>query len=73
VKTRQVKTRELTVRTTCGIRDEDWDQAGEHLRSGRLNIRALITHRLPASRLLEAYQMLHTGQPHNLGIVIHWD
>ena len=69
----QIKIKELTVKTTCGIRGEDWDQTAEHLLSGRLNMRALITHRLPASRLLEGYSMLHTGKPHNIGIVIRWD
>lgn len=69
----QIKIKELTVKTTCGIRAEDWEQTGEHLLSGRLNMQALITHRLPASRILEGYQMLHTGRPHNIGIVIRWD
>jgi 2-desacetyl-2-hydroxyethyl bacteriochlorophyllide A dehydrogenase len=69
----QIKIRELTVKTTCGIRAEDWEQTGEHLLSGRLNMQALITHRLPAARILEGYQMLHTGKPHNIGIVINWD
>ena len=69
----QIKVKELTVKTTCGIRQEDWEQTPEHLCSGRLNMQALITHRLPASRILEGFQMLHTGRPHNLGMVIHWD
>jgi 2-desacetyl-2-hydroxyethyl bacteriochlorophyllide A dehydrogenase len=69
----QIKIRELTVKTTCGIREEDWQQTPEHLLSGHINMEALITHRLPAARILDAYAMLHTGKPHNLGMVIHWD
>lgn len=69
----QIKIKELTVKTTCGIRQEDWEQTSDHLLSGRLNMQALITHRLPAARILEGYAMLHTGKPHSIGIVIHWD
>ncbi len=68
----QIKIKEMTVRTTCGIRDEDWEQTPGHLLSGRLDMEALITHRLPAAKILDAYAMLHTGRPHNLGIVIRW-
>ncbi|MBN2449402.1 MAG: zinc-binding dehydrogenase [Lentisphaeria bacterium] len=69
----QIKIRELTVRTTCGIREEDWQQTSAALLSGALNMQALITHRLPAARLLDAFGMLHTGKPHNLGMVIGWE
>lgn len=69
----QIKVRELTVKTTCGIREEDWAQTAPLLISGELAMSALITHRLPAARLLEGYGMLHTGKPHSIGIVIHWD
>jgi len=69
----QVKIREMTVKTTCGIRQEDWEQTPAHMLSGHIDMEALVTHRLPASRLVEAYAMLHTGRPHNLGIVIRWE
>ena len=68
----QIKIRELTVKTTCGTRQDDWEQTSANLLSGRLNMAAMITHRLPAERLIEAYDMLHTGKPHNIGMVIHW-
>jgi len=68
-----IKVRELTVTTTCGTRDEDWDQTSANILSGRLRVSPLITHRFEAADLLEPYQLLHTGTPHNLGMVIHWD
>ena len=68
----QIKIRELTVKTTCGVRQEDWEQTSENLLSGRLDMRSLITHEFPAERILEAYDMLHTGRPHAIGMVIHW-
>jgi 2-desacetyl-2-hydroxyethyl bacteriochlorophyllide A dehydrogenase len=69
----QIKVKEMTVKTTCGIRQEDWEQTPAHLLSGRIDMEALITHRLSAARILEAYGMLHTGTPHSIGIVIAWD
>lgn len=68
----QIKVREMTVKTTCGTRQEDWDQTVANVRSGVLRISPLITHRLTADQALRGYEMLHTGQPHNLGIVIRW-
>lgn len=69
----QIKVRELTVQTTCGIRQEDWEQTSENLLTGRLRVQPLISHRFAAADILEAYQLLHTGTPHNLGMVIHWE
>lgn len=68
----QIKVRELTIKTTCGTRQEDWDQVIAHVRSGVLQIPPLITHRLTAAQALQGYEMLHTGKPHNLGMVIRW-
>lgn len=69
----QVKVRELTVKTTCGTRADDIQQTMANIKSGVLDIAALITHRLSApAELLAGYELLHTGKPHNLGMVFRW-
>ena len=68
----QIKVRELTVKTTCGIREPDWQETMTNIRERRLKIAPLITHRFSRDELLEGYELLHTGKPHNLGIVFHW-
>jgi 2-desacetyl-2-hydroxyethyl bacteriochlorophyllide A dehydrogenase len=68
----QIKVRELTVKTTCGIREEDWQQTSAHIRNGSLRITPLITHRFDSPDVLRGFELLHTGQPHNLGIVFRW-
>jgi 2-desacetyl-2-hydroxyethyl bacteriochlorophyllide A dehydrogenase len=69
----QIKIKELTVKTTCGTREDDWEQTTAHIRAGNLKIAPMITHRFEAEDVLEGYELLHTGEPHNLGIVFHWD
>ncbi len=45
-----------------------------NIRTRRLKIAPLITHRLNAPQeLLTGYELLHIGKPHNLGIVFHWE
>jgi len=68
----QIKIRELTVKTTCGIREEDWFETMENIRTRRVNIASLIAHRFTADDMLKGYELLHTGKPHNLGMVINW-
>jgi 2-desacetyl-2-hydroxyethyl bacteriochlorophyllide A dehydrogenase len=68
----QIKIRELTIKTTCGTRQEDWDQVVASVRTGVLQIPPLITHRFSADEALQGYELLHTGTPHNLGITIRW-
>ena len=68
----QIKVRELTVKTTCGTRQEDWEQTTANVRAGILQIPALITHRFTADQAIQGYDLLHTGKPHNLGMVIRW-
>lgn len=69
----QIKIRELTAKTTCGIREEDWMQTMNNIRTRFLQIAPLITHRFDAEEALKGYELLHTGKPFNLGIVFHWD
>jgi 2-desacetyl-2-hydroxyethyl bacteriochlorophyllide A dehydrogenase len=68
----QIKIRELSITTTIGIRDEDFEQTMANILAGRLRVAPLITHRLSKDAILDAYRMLDTGKPHNLGMVIHW-
>jgi len=69
----QIKIRELTIRTTCGIRDEDWLDTIHYIRSRHLQIAPLITHRFKSTDALKGYELLSTGKPFNLGIVFHWN
>ena len=69
----QIKIRELTVKTTCGIDDQDWAETTANIRSRLLKIDPLITHRFEAVDALKGYELLHTGKPFNLGIVFRWD
>jgi 2-desacetyl-2-hydroxyethyl bacteriochlorophyllide A dehydrogenase len=68
----QIKIRELTIKTTCGTRQEDWDQVVANVRAEVLQIPPLITHRFSAAEALKGYELLHTGSPHNLGMTINW-
>jgi len=68
----QIKIRELSMTTTVGIRGEDFQQTLGNIITGDLRVAPLISHRLQARDILDAYAMLHTGKPHNLGMVIHW-
>lgn len=69
----QIKIKELTVKTTCGTRADDMEQTRANIRSGVLDIASLITHRFEPKDMLAGYELLHTGEPHNLGIVFNWD
>ena len=64
--------RELTIKTTCGIRDDDWRETTAAISTGRLQIEPLITHRFAAKDALDGFALLHTGKPHSLGIVLDW-
>jgi 2-desacetyl-2-hydroxyethyl bacteriochlorophyllide A dehydrogenase len=69
----QIKIKELTVKTTCGIREQDWQETMAHIRERRLKIAPLISHRFERKEILKGYELIHTGKPHNLGIVFHWE
>jgi 2-desacetyl-2-hydroxyethyl bacteriochlorophyllide A dehydrogenase len=69
----QIKIRELTIKTTCGIDDQDWLDTTNYIRSRYLQIAPLITHRFTSDDALKGFQLLHTGKPFNLGIIINWD
>ncbi|MCD6407879.1 zinc-binding dehydrogenase [bacterium] len=69
----QIKIREITVKTTIGFDEEDWETTFKEIKRRRLNIADLITHRFYCENSLEAYKILLSGKPFNLGIVIYWD
>lgn len=71
----QIKIKEITVKTTCGVAEDDWQETMTNIRQRRLKIAPLITHRLSATdeNLLNGYTCLSEGKPFNLGIVFHWD
>ncbi|HOL66631.1 MAG TPA: zinc-binding dehydrogenase [bacterium] len=69
----QIKIREITVKTTCGVYREDLQETFSLIRRRILNIAAMITHRFEAEDILKGYEILHRGQPFNLGIVFRWD
>ncbi|MGI6357029.1 MAG: zinc-binding dehydrogenase [Lentisphaerae bacterium] len=69
----QIKIKELTVKTTCGVRANDLAEVRNLIRKGWLKVTPCITHRFTADNMLDAYVLLDKGTPHNLGMVIKWD
>ena len=69
----QIKVKELTMKTTCGTDQKDFEDTLDNIREGRLKVAPTITHRFDAADALKGYELLHTGKPFNLGIVFHWD
>lgn len=68
----QIKVRELTVRTTCGVGDDDWHNTLNLIRQRALQIAPMITHRFNSSKAIEGYKLLDTGNPMSLGITFDW-
>ena len=68
----QVKIKEITIKTTCGIDAQDRLDTVNNILTRRLKVASLITHRFDSSDILKGYELLHTGKPFNLGIVFHW-
>jgi len=68
----QVKIRELTMKTTCGIDAQDFKETAENISSRRLRIAPMITHRFTSDKVLEGYELLSSSKVFNMGIVIHW-
>ncbi len=69
----QIKIKELTMKTTCGIDAQDRVETMQNIRSRVLKIAPLITHRFSENELVKGYDLLHEGKPFNLGIVFHWN
>ncbi len=69
----QIKSKEMTMKTTCGVDAQDIQETVTNIRARRLNIGSLITHRFKAPNdLLKGYALLDKGSEFNLGMVFHW-
>jgi len=69
----QIKIKEMTVKTTCGVDMEDWDGTFTEIKKRRLKIAPLITHRFDSEDCLKGYKLLLEGRPFNMGIVFTWE
>jgi 2-desacetyl-2-hydroxyethyl bacteriochlorophyllide A dehydrogenase len=68
----QIKIKEITIKTTCGIDAKDRLDTVENILTRRLKVASLITHRFNSDEILKGYELLDSGKPFNLGIVFHW-
>lgn len=68
----QIKIKELTIKTTCGVRANDLAEVRNLIQKGWLKVTPCITHRFSCKDMLQAYELLDKGTPHNLGMVINW-
>jgi len=69
-----IKIKEITIKTTIGIDDKDFQETLDNISSGRLDIDSLITHCFKApGDVLKGYELLDSGKPFNLGIVFEWE
>ncbi len=69
----QIKLRELTIKTTCGFDGLDLAETTRAIRERVLQVAPTITHRFGAEDALKGFELLHSGKPFNMGIVLHWD
>lgn len=69
----QIKQRELTMKTTCGCDGLDLAETTAAIRQRIVQVTPTITHRFEAKDALQGFEILHTGQPFNMGIVLRWD
>jgi 2-desacetyl-2-hydroxyethyl bacteriochlorophyllide A dehydrogenase len=68
----QIKVREMTIKTTCGVDADTWEETFKEIQRKRLNLAPLITHRFESKECLKGYQLLLEGKPFNMGIVFTW-
>ena len=69
----QMRNREMALFAPSGWTTERMDATLELLASGALQTEHLITHRLPATRAGEAFQMILSRQKGVLGVVLDWE
>jgi len=67
-----LRNREATLHAPAGWSKERMDATLALLASGDLNTLHLITHRLPAQRAADAYDMILRRTEHVLGVVLEW-
>ncbi len=68
-----LRNRELSLHTPSGWTRPRLETTLKLLAAGHLGQKHLITHRLPASKAPEAFQMILDKQPGVLGIVLDWN
>lgn len=68
----QIKIKELTIKTTCGVSPDDCAEVEHLIRKGWLKISPYITHRFNQDNMIEAFRLLDKNHEHNLGMVIDW-
>ena len=68
----QLRSREMTLHAPAGWTTERMDATLALVASGTLQTLHLITHRLPAARAAEAFEMILSRQPGVLGVVLDW-
>ena len=69
----QIKMREITIKTTCSTDAQDFLETTTNIRTRRLKIAPLITHRFKApDELLQGYELLDKNAEFNLGMVFSW-
>jgi len=69
----QIKIKEITIKTTIGVDENDWDATFTEIKKRRLKIEPLITHRFESKDCLKGYELLLKGKPFNMGIVFNWE
>ncbi|HOV22435.1 MAG TPA: zinc-binding dehydrogenase [bacterium] len=69
----QIKIKELTIKTTCGIDTENFYQTLFYIRKRILKISDIITHRFSSREILDGYKIFKEGRQFNLGILFWWD
>jgi 3-hydroxyethyl bacteriochlorophyllide a dehydrogenase len=69
----KLRSREMTLHAPAGWTAERMDATLELLARGALKTDHLITHRMPAARAAEAFDMILSRQPGVLGVVLDWE
>ena len=69
----QMRNREMALFAPSGWTIERMDATLELLAAGKLQTEHLITHRLPAERAGDAFEMILSRQKGVLGVVLDWD
>jgi 2-desacetyl-2-hydroxyethyl bacteriochlorophyllide A dehydrogenase len=69
----QIKIRELTIKTTCGIDAQDFRDTVDNIRARRIGTASMITHRFSSGDILKGYELLKSPAEFSMGIVFHWN
>jgi len=69
----QIKIREITMKTTIGIDDEDFEYTTDKIKTRTIKMGAMISHRFTPDNMLKGYELLDKNKEHNLGMIINWE